>query len=52
MHKNLRNSVTNQKKKEKNNLYQRKLEMSANNLAALRSNVKTWLRWGDNGPPS
>ena len=50
--KNLRNSVTNQIKKEKKNWQQRKLEMASNNPPALWNNVKTWLSWGDNGPPS
>ena len=51
-YKNLRNTVTNLLRKEKRTWKQKKLDISKNDPESLWKNVRTWLGWGNNGPPS
>ena len=52
LYKNLRNTVTNLIRKEKKVWEQRKLDHSRNDPESIWKNVKTWLGWGNNGPPT
>ena len=51
-YKNLRNTATAKMRKEKKLWEQHKLDDSQNDPATLWKNVKSWLSWGNSGPPS
>ena len=51
-YKNLKNTVTSSIRKEKRKWEQEKLNSSRNNPDVLWKNVKSWLSWGNSGPPS
>ena len=51
-YKNLRNTTTREMKRDKKKWQTKKLDASKHNAAALWGNVKSWLNWGQNGPPN
>ena len=52
LYKNLRNSATAKMKIEKKGWEKKKLSSSENNPTVLWKNVKSWLSWGNSGPPT
>ena len=52
LYKNLRNTVANRIKLEKKKWEKDKLDSATNDPGALWGNVKTWLGWGNHGPPN
>ena len=51
-YKNLRNSATSRMRLEKKNWEKSKLDSTHHSSSALWKNIKSWLSWGDSGPPS
>ena len=51
-YKNLRNSATARMRTEKKSWEKQKLDKSQHSSSTLWKNVKSWLSWGDSGPPS
>ena len=51
-YKNLRNTATSKMRSEKRNWEQQKLDNAQQDLGTLWGNVKTWLSWGNSGPPT
>ena len=51
-YKNLRNSATARMRREKKAWEMQKLDSAQHSSSILWKNVKSWLNWGDSGPPS
>ena len=51
-YKNLRNTATARIRTEKKAWEKKKLDRAQNDSSSLWRNVKSWLSWGDSGPPS
>ena len=51
-YKNLRNTATARMRAEKKSWEQQKLDKAQHSSSTLWQNVKSWLNWGDSGPPS
>ena len=51
-YKNLRNSATSRMRAEKKAWEQQKLDNTQHSSSTLWQNVKSWLNWGDSGPPN
>ena len=51
-YKNLRNSATARMRAEKKSWEKQKLDKAQHSSSTLWQNVKSWLNWGNSGPPS
>jgi hypothetical protein len=51
-YKHLRNTVTAKIRTEKRTWEQNKLDSTQHNSSTIWSNIKTWLSWGNSGPPT